>query len=68
MSKKNYYDIGGIPTFDVLEAKLTHEQYKGFLLGNIIKYSLRANHKEQFDSDVKKIETYSRVLQALNDK
>lgn len=41
----NYYDAGGIEVFDVIKAKLTEEQFKGYLLGNTIKYSLRMMHK-----------------------
>lgn len=36
--KRTYYDAGGIETLDVIKAKLTPEQYHGYLLGNVIKY------------------------------
>lgn len=36
------------------KAKLTPEQYKGWLLGNLLKYSCRANHKGQFSRDIEK--------------
>ena len=38
-----HYDAGNLETLDIIKAKLTPEQYEGFLLGNIIKYSCRAN-------------------------
>ena len=41
----SYYDAGGIEVFDVIKAKLTPEQFEGYLLGNTIKYSLRMMHK-----------------------
>lgn len=34
----SYYDAGGIETLDVIKAKLTNDQYQGYLLGNAIKY------------------------------
>ena len=37
----DYYREGGIEVLDVMRAKLTEEQLKGFYLGNIVKYSLR---------------------------
>ena len=43
--KSRYYDAGEIEVLDVIKAKLTPEQFKGWLLGNLIKYSCRANHK-----------------------
>lgn len=45
MKSDNYYDIGGIATIDYIKAKLTKEEYIGFLKGNILKYISRAGHK-----------------------
>ncbi|ROS05731.1 uncharacterized protein DUF3310 [Sinobacterium caligoides] len=59
----SHYDAGGIKTICILKAKLTPEQYEGFLLGNIIKYSSRINHKGQFDSDARKIGVYTKMLE-----
>lgn len=65
--KSDYYDAGGIETIKILRAKLTHEQFKGFLLGNIIKYSTRANFKDQFARDVEKVNVYSAMLKELSE-
>lgn len=43
--KSIYYDAGGIETLDIIKAKLTLEQYQGYLLGNAIKYQCRMMHK-----------------------
>ena len=43
--ESSYYDAGGIETLDIIRAKLTDEQYKGYLLGNALKYSCRMMHK-----------------------
>ena len=61
-NKANYYDAGGIESLDIIRAKLTQEQYKGWLLGNIIKYSNRANFKGVFERDIEKINNYSKWL------
>lgn len=60
--KSTYYDAGGIPTIDIIKAKLTSEQYIGYLLGNIIKYSCRLNFKDQFERDLEKIGVYEQLL------
>ena len=60
--KARYYDAGGVEVLDVIKAKLTAEQFKGWLLGNLIKYSCRANHKGQFARDVEKVSFYSGEL------
>ena len=61
----NHYDAGGIKSLDVIRAKLTPEQYKGFLLGNVIKYSLRLNHKGQAQADAEKLCEYAYWLTML---
>ena len=58
----SYYDIGGIEVIDYIKAKLTPEQYKGYLLGNIYKYSGRMQYKGDEDSDIKKLSTYTNWL------
>ena len=60
--KARYYDAGGVEVLDVIKAKLTPEQFKGWLLGNLIKYSARANFKGQFARDIEKVKFYSSEL------
>lgn len=56
-SKSGYYDSGGIEVLDVIRAKLTKEQYQGYLLGNVIKYSLRMFHKsDNLDGQIRDAE------------
>lgn len=58
-SPNSYYDAGGISTIEVIRAKLTPEQYKGYCLGNVIKYALRMEHKGSPESDSKKLWDYA---------
>lgn len=60
--KSRHYDAGGIETLNVIRAKLTPEQYQGFLMGNLIKYILRANFKEDFARDIDKAARYAKWL------
>ena len=57
--KARYYDAGGLETLDIIKAKLTPDQYKGWLLGNLLKYSCRANFKDQMARDIEKVAFYS---------
>jgi hypothetical protein len=66
--ESTYYGKGGIEVIEVIKAKLTPEQYRGFLLGNIIKYGLRANFKDQFNRDIQKINYYSDWLKKETSK
>lgn len=60
--KARYYDQGGIETLDIIKAKLTPDQYKGFLIGNVIKYACRVNFKNQSKRDAEKIKFYGTEL------
>ena len=59
--KSSYYDAGGIETIEIMRAKLTDEQYKGYLLGNAIKYSCCLNFKNNDNGkrDSEKLALYS---------
>ena len=61
--KSSYYDAGGIETLDIIKAKLTKEQYIGYLLGNAIKYTCRMNFKnDTMDRDAEKARNYTKYL------
>jgi len=62
--KSGHYDAGNIEVQDVIKAKLTPEQYEGWLLGNVIKYSLRCNFKGSKSRDQEKIEFYAKWLKS----
>ncbi|WP_424766262.1 DUF3310 domain-containing protein [Paenibacillus sp. sgz302251] len=41
VNSPNHYMAGGIETIDYIKAKLTPEQWQGYCLGNIMKYTSR---------------------------
>ena len=45
----NHYKEMPVQPWAVMEAVLTHEEFIGFLKGNVIKYSMRAGRKEGSD-------------------
>ena len=57
--KSSYYDAGGIETLNVIEAKLTPEEYRGYLKGNAIKYLCRAAFKGNEARDAEKAANYA---------
>jgi hypothetical protein len=63
--KSRYYDAGGIEVLDIIKAKLTPEQFKGYLLGNLIKYSCRANWKGDFMRDIEKMGFYANYMKGV---
>jgi len=67
--KAKYYDAGNIETIAIIKAKLTPEQYKGFLLGNTLKYNCRLNFKHPMAGDklrdIEKTAVYTKELQQI---
>lgn len=64
VNSPGHYTAGGIEPIAVLQAKLTPEQYEGYLIGTAIVYLLRANFKGQRSLDLKKAEWYVKRLVA----
>jgi hypothetical protein len=57
-----HYKVGGIETIDFIKAKLTPEEFKGYLLGNVLKYASRAGHKDNALQDAGKMAWYANRL------
>lgn len=60
-----HYTFGGIETIKYIEAKLTRDQYIGYLRGNIIKYVSRLGLKDEDVTDIGKIVWYSTELRRV---
>lgn len=51
----NHYHKGDIDIYEIMQAKMTEEEYKGFCKGNVLKYLLRADLKGKPIEDLKKL-------------
>jgi hypothetical protein len=61
-SPKHYNLFGGKQqVLDLIKDRLTPEEYKGYLKGNMIKYHMRAEHKNGLE-DYKKMQMYLQWL------
>lgn len=59
-----HYTSGGIECIDYLRAKLTPEEFRGFLRGNVLKYMSRAGMKGDVIEDYRKAAWYlSRLIE-----
>ena len=45
-----HYTKGGIETIDYIKAKLSPEEYRGYLRGNLLKYASRLGDKDSDDA------------------
>lgn len=55
----SHYTSGGMEVWDILKAKLTPEQYYGFMYGNALKYLFRHEHKGHAIKDLEKAAVYT---------
>jgi hypothetical protein len=68
VNNPSHYQIGGleVEALDVIRGVLSHDQYIGYLRGNILKYQMRANKKNN-EEDLRKANYYSRELDIFLD-
>ena len=57
VNKPSHYTTGKIEVIDYIKDKLTPEQYVGYCMGNVIKYTSRWQHKGGLQ-DLEKAEVY----------
>lgn len=63
----NHYKEMPVQPWTVMEAVLTHDEFIGFLKGNVIKYSMRAGRKDGSD-DAGKAHHYLMKLKEISSK
>lgn len=61
----SHYLACPIQPIELMQYTLTHEELLGFLKGNIIKYTLRANHKGDPEKDKAKALQYKKWLDTV---
>jgi hypothetical protein len=62
----NHYKEMAVQPWELMESVLTHEEFVGFLKGNVIKYALRAGRKDGSD-DLGKCRHYMLKLAEVQD-
>jgi len=62
VNRPDHYTVGGHEAIAIIRAKLTPEEYRGYLKGNMMKYLMRANYKGEHDNDCAKTNWYGEEL------
>lgn len=57
-----HYQKAAMQPIEVMQAILSKEEFIGFLRGNIIKYRMRADYKDNKNEDINKANQYSHWL------
>jgi len=69
VNSPDHYTVGGYEAIDVIRAKLTPEEFRGYCKGNMLKYLMRANYKGHHNKDCQKAAWYASELEeALEDE
>ena len=63
-SPKHYQLIDGIESIDLIACGMTLEMWRGFCLGNIIKYRIRAGKKGDLQQDIDKANYYEELFES----
>lgn len=64
VKKPNHYQIiSGFESIDIIACSMTEEQFKGFCLGNILKYRIRAGKKDELEQDIAKANEYESIFE-----
>lgn len=58
---KHYQIIDGMESIDMIASAMTEEMFKGFCLGNILKYRIRAGKKDKLQQDIDKANYYEEL-------
>jgi|TARA_R110000744_G_scaffold239656_4_gene357040 hypothetical protein len=60
-----HYNKHGIECITAIEAALTEEEFKGYVKGNVLKYTWRENYKNKLE-DLKKAAWYlNRLIESI---
>ena len=63
VNSPEHYKVGGIEVIDFIKAKLTAEEFRGYLKGNVLKYTSRAGYKDDAAQNIGKLVWYASKLQ-----
>ena len=62
-SPNHYQLMGGIELIEIIARSMTKEQWKGFCLGNMLKYRIRAGKKGCLQQDIDKANFYGELYE-----
>ena len=66
VKQRNQHYCTEIQPIEVMQANMTHDEFVGFLRGNVIKYACRLGRKDEPVREAEKIQEYSTwLVQAL---
>lgn len=65
---KHYQFFDGVEAIEIIARSMTKEQFKGYCMGNKLKYRLRAGEKDSTQQEIDKSNFYGELYDAHKDK
>ena len=63
----SHYDLfPGVEAIQVIASSLTAEEYRGYCLGNLLKYRLRCGKKDNVEQELAKADKYKELFEKHN--
>lgn len=62
-SPNHYQLMNGVESIEIIARSMTKEQWKGFCLGNMLKYRIRAGKKDALQQDIDKANFYGELYE-----
>ena len=70
--KPSHYQVfSGVESIEIIARSMTQAEFKGFCMGNVLKYRLRAGKKSELatmEKDLKKADFYKELFEQHKDK
>ena len=60
---KHYQFFPGVGAIELIASSLTEEEFRGYCLGNRLKYRLRAGSKDALEQDIAKSDKYTELFE-----
>ncbi len=65
VERPSHYNQGGIECIEAIQASMSHEEFKGYLKGSVLKYLWRYQHKGKPVEDLRKANWFLDRLRAV---
>lgn len=63
INNPSHYDMMGANTIEILACAMTQAEWRGFCLGNTLKYRIRAGKKDNLQQDIDKANNYETLYE-----
>lgn len=68
VNNPSHYKLLGMETIEIIARSMTLEQWRGFCLGNVLKYRIRAGKKGEVKQCLKKAERFEFLFEEHKNK